>query len=90
MSELGEEVRKIWESSEPDVSVLHKTKTKMLPELSMEERIEDCVAENFSKVEVLLFICASGIAVRSIAPLIKHKSIDPAILVMDETGKYFK
>ena len=86
--ELGEEVRKIWVSSEPDVSVLHKTKTKMLPELSMEERIEDCVAERFEKVDVILFICASGIAVRSIAPLIKHKSIDPAILVMDETGKY--
>ena len=32
----------------------------------------------------ILFIMATGIVVRMIAPFIKHKSEDPAILVMDE------
>jgi cobalt-precorrin 5A hydrolase len=42
----------------------------------------------FEKYKVLLFIMATGIVVRSIAPFIKHKSVDPAVLVMDEKGKF--
>ena len=86
--ELGEQVRKAWELSVPGIRLLHKTKTKMLPELSIEERIEELVEEKFSAVDVILFVCAAGIAVRSIAPLIRHKSADPAVLVLDETGTY--
>lgn len=36
----------------------------------------------------ILFIMATGIVVRMIAPFIKHKSEDPAILVMDEGGHF--
>lgn len=52
------------------------------------QSILEYVGEIFNQTDVLLFICASGIAVRMIAPYIKHKSTDPAVLVMDETGKY--
>lgn len=36
----------------------------------------------------LLFIMATGIVVRMIAPYIKHKSVDPAVVVMDEQGQF--
>ncbi|RJQ19393.1 MAG: precorrin-3B C(17)-methyltransferase [Nitrospiraceae bacterium] len=36
----------------------------------------------------LIFIMASGIVVRTIAPLIKDKKTDPAVVVIDEKGKY--
>ncbi|MFQ5736680.1 MAG: cobalt-precorrin 5A hydrolase [Thermodesulfobacteriota bacterium] len=36
----------------------------------------------------LLFISASGIAVRSVAPYLKGKERDPAVLVMDEGGGF--
>lgn len=42
--------------------------------------------EMFSKKDALLFIGAAGIAVRSIAPYLEHKSKDPAVVVMDEKG----
>jgi cobalt-precorrin 5A hydrolase/precorrin-3B C17-methyltransferase len=36
----------------------------------------------------LIFIMASGIVVRTIAPLIKDKKSDPAVIVLDENGEY--
>lgn len=45
---------------------------------------KDCM-ENYSEI---IFIASTGIAVRSIAPFIKSKDIDPAVIVIDCTGKY--
>lgn len=42
----------------------------------------------FEKGNVLVFIGACGIAVRSIAPHVKDKTSDPAVLVADEAGQY--
>lgn len=36
----------------------------------------------------LVFIMATGIAVRTIAPLLKDKKSDPAVVVLDEAGKF--
>lgn len=41
----------------------------------------------FKKYDHLIFIMASGIVVRTIAPLLKGKEKDPAVVVMDEKGK---
>lgn len=45
-------------------------------------------SEHFHDCDALLFIGACGIAVRAIAPLLKDKTTDPAVLVMDEAGKH--
>ena len=44
--------------------------------------------EAFSSCDALLVIGAAGIAVRAIAPLVKDKTTDPAVLVMDEAGRH--
>lgn len=36
----------------------------------------------------LLFIMATGITVRMIAPFVQHKSVDPAVVVMDEQAHF--
>lgn len=50
--------------------------------------IDDCVKNIFNSCSAILFIGAMGICVRSIAPYIKNKRTDPAIINIDSTGKY--
>lgn len=50
--------------------------------------IREIVGEYFSSVDALVFIGAAGIAVRCIAPYLVHKSTDPAVVTIDEAGKY--
>lgn len=46
------------------------------------------VAENFQRYDALIFIGALGICVRTIAPHLKNKYTDPAIVCADSTGRY--
>jgi cobalt-precorrin 5A hydrolase/precorrin-3B C17-methyltransferase len=48
----------------------------------------DEVKRSWEHSSALLFIMATGIVVRTIAPLIKNKKEDPAVLVIDEEGKH--
>ena len=48
--------------------------------------IRDLTGRLFNQYKALIFIMATGIVVRSIAPFIKDKHTDPAIVVMDELG----
>lgn len=42
----------------------------------------------FKENDALIFVGASGIAVRFIAPFLQNKCVDPAVLVLDELGKF--
>lgn len=42
----------------------------------------------FGSMDGIIYIGAAGIAVRAIAPHIKDKKTDPAVLVVDEQGRY--
>lgn len=50
--------------------------------------LSDTVAEVFPAYDALVFVCACGIAVRAIAPNIHSKQSDPAVVVLDDYGKY--
>lgn len=45
-------------------------------------------AEIFDRFDALIFISACGIAVRAIAPHLKSKITDPAVLTIDDCGKF--
>ena len=50
------------------------------------DRLPDAVAEAFQKYDALIFFMATGIAVRMIAPYLRGKLTDPAVLVADDRG----
>ena len=50
--------------------------------------LSELIKEIFHDYDGLIFIMATGIVVRVIAPYIQDKRIDPAIVVMDEGGQY--
>ena len=46
------------------------------------------VGDEFSRCRLMVFIGALGIAVRAIAPYLRDKTTDPAVICMDEAGKH--
>lgn len=54
----------------------------------LEENLQQWTAREFKEARGLVFIGAAGIAVRAIAPHIKSKTTDPAVVVVDERGRF--
>lgn len=50
--------------------------------------LSEFVGPVFLWADAMVFIGGTGIAIRSIAPHIKNKKVDPAVLVVDELGKF--
>ena len=52
------------------------------------ESLEAWTAERFATADALVFVGASGIAVRAIAPHVRDKFSDPAVVSVDEAGRF--
>jgi cobalt-precorrin 5A hydrolase len=52
------------------------------------DRLRAVVPLIWNQYRGLVFIMATGIVVRQIASLLKHKAQDPAVVVLDERGQY--
>lgn len=49
--------------------------------------LAEWTGDSFRRADLLVFVSACGIAVRSIAPFIKSKTEDPAVIVADDLGR---
>lgn len=52
------------------------------------DRLKVVVPGIWRQYRALVFIMATGIVIRLIAPLLEHKTQDPAVVVLDERGKF--
>lgn len=52
------------------------------------DSLSEKVAEVFWDCGAVIFVCACGIAVRAVAPMIQSKQSDPAVVVLDDCGKF--
>lgn len=60
----------------------------LFPQVEIERFSAQGVERAWNSCRSLIFVMASGIVVRTIAPLIKDKRTDPAIVVLDEKGRF--
>lgn len=52
------------------------------------DRLRDIFPDLWGKYRGMVCIMATGIVVRSVAPLLRSKTLDPAVVVVDERGQY--
>ena len=83
--ETGRRLKEGLESGENTVTL--EGKSRYLPE-GIKESTGQWTGTRFSDSDAIIFVGACGIAVRSIAPYIQKKTKDPAVLVIDECGKF--
>lgn len=65
---------------------VHEAGLPQVPALTVS--LDEWTRSAFAVQEALVFVGACGIAVRAIAPLLKHKAQDPAVIVADEKGEF--
>ncbi|RUA03172.1 MAG: cobalamin biosynthesis protein CbiG [Deltaproteobacteria bacterium] len=52
------------------------------------DRLGPAVSREFNRFSGHLFIMSTGIVVRTVAPLLIHKTTDPAVVVIDDKGQF--
>lgn len=60
-------------------------KARLIP---IDKTLSKWTKEAFENNDAIIFVGATGIAVRAIAPYLKSKAQDPAIIAIDEKGQY--
>lgn len=66
----------------------HKLAAAHPGDIYNKENFKENLRAGFSKYDSLVCIMATGIVVRILAPLIVHKTSDPAVVVLDQKGKH--
>ena len=80
---LGEELR---DKLDGNIDLFTKDRGALRSEASLYDNLSDLINEIFNKYDGLVFIMAAGIVVRVIAPHVRDKRFDPAVVVMDDAG----
>lgn len=60
----------------------------VLPGMTPMRKIGEGIKSAWNRFDAIICIMGCGIVVRTIAPLLKSKMVDPAVVVMDEDGKF--
>ena len=70
-----------------DIELFSKTRADSLG-IQTVKNLDDWTKESFASCDALIFVGAMGICVRHIAPYLKSKDVDPAVIDIDEMGRF--
>ena len=89
---LAERLSKEFSEREMTCRAWIKKKEAQIPDCRnvqvLTQSLREWTKEQFAAVDAMIFIGATGIAVRSIAPYVRSKKTDPAVIVVDEQGRH--
>lgn len=85
---LMKKLEQCFNEEQPDCTIVCMVKCSSLGEISEKRSLTEIVGEWFGDSDAIIFLSSTGIAVRAVAPYLKHKSTDPAVIVMDGKGKF--
>ena len=72
----------------PQSRILQTGRCADVPGFEDGPKLSDLAKEWFYRADALIFFTAAGIAVRCIAPYVEDKFRDPAVLSVDESGRF--
>ena len=72
----------------PDAEILETGRSAYVAGFENTPPLSELTREWFGKTDALVYFGAAGIAVRCIAPLVRDKFRDPAVLVIDENERF--
>lgn len=90
-SKLALKLAKLIGSANKEVYLAQNVHSRLLedmPEVKPFKKVSSLFKGIWQRCNVIVCIMATGIVVRSIAPLIDKKDTDPAIIVLDEKGRF--
>ncbi len=70
-----------------DIELFSKTRADSLG-IQTVKNLDDWTKESFASCDALIFVGAMGICVRHIAPYLKSKDVDPAVIDIDEMARF--
>ncbi|MDE5885475.1 MAG: cobalt-precorrin 5A hydrolase [Oscillospiraceae bacterium] len=69
-------------------SVVEKIQKGLGGQIESKQHLKMQIAQDFEHYDALVFVMATGIVVRMLADLIQSKTTDPAVIVLDQQGKF--
>ena len=73
---------------EDEVNLFAKTTADSVGIEKVECSMREWTERSFAECDAIVFVGAVGIAVREIAPFIRNKTVDPAVISVDELGTF--
>src|ERR1039457_3899745 len=87
-AQLGQKLREGLAGAQLYASVRYAGQAGPLKQVFEPADLKLLIAALWNEADGFVLIMATGIVVRMIAPLLKSKESDPAVVVMDDTGKF--
>lgn len=86
--ETAQRIRRALESAQIKATIYVPPKYSQTGMVPLEKKLPEVFGNIYSQVDGIVAVMATGIAIRTVAPLLESKLTDPAIVGVDAQGKF--